>query len=167
MKGDVVHMSNGSFSFLIRTQFSFVVNDPTLSQILSGIAAQSINITGYLQTKHFKIKNKDHYNIVSNNNIVRLVVGSPDSETNADLIGVRKVLNSLGVKFQEKEVIQVLEVIPGVPGVINGIFGALWCKVTVNALYFGEETRLFIDVSDTKKALQILSQAPVKQCHEH
>jgi hypothetical protein len=156
-------MSNGGFVFKIRTQFSFVVDDRTLSCFLSGIAKLEINITGYMQTKLFEINN-NRKNISSNCNVVRLVVGSPDSENDTDIIGVRNVLDTLGINYQVNPVIQVLEVPPGVPGAINGIFGALWCKVIVNAIYPGEETRLFIDASDNYEALLILSESPLVEC---
>ncbi|MGD8401696.1 MAG: hypothetical protein PVH64_12325 [Bacillota bacterium] len=154
--------SAGGFAYKLRTQFSFMVDDPTLSCILNSIAGQSISITGYFQTKPFQTD--DNNNNYSTLNLVRLTVGSPDAETTEDLTGVRNALNSLGIKFQEKPVIQVLLILPGIPGIINGIFGALWCKVTVNAFYIGEETRLFIDVSDVCKALLVLSEVPLKQC---
>ncbi len=154
--------SASGFAFKIRTQFSFSVDDPTLSCILNSIANQDISITGYFQTKHFEIDSSRNDN--EKFNFVRLVVGSPDAETSRDLMGVRDVLNSLGVKFQEKSVIQVVQIAPGIPGIINGLFGALWCRVTLNALYLGEETRLFIDVSDICKALLILGKVPLEQC---
>lgn len=154
--------SASGFSYKIRTQFSFIVDDPTLSCILNTIANQGISITGYLQTKLFKTDNNNTNDMKSN--LTRLTVGSPDAETSRDLMGVRDVLNSLGVKFEEKPVIQVLQIVPGIPGIINGIFGALWCKVAVDAFYIGEETRFFIDVSDVCEALLILSQVPLEQC---
>jgi len=157
-------MSDGGFTFRIRTQFSFTVDDRTLSCILSGIAQRQINITGYIQTKFFETGNTFSDGLNLNCNVVRLVVGSPDAESSSDLLGVRDVLDTLAVKFQETAVIQVLEITPGVPGIINGIFGALWCRVTVNAIYIGEETRLFIDASDIGQALIILSIPPVEQC---
>lgn len=155
-------MSDGGFTFKIRTQFSFIIDDSTLSSILSDIAKQGISITGYLQTKSLKTHNKCKNNF--NSNFVRLVVGSHDAENSSDLLGVRNVLDCLGVEFQEKSVIQVVQIIPGIPGVINGIFGSLWCKVTVNALYYGEETRLFIDVSNICEALLILSETLIEEC---
>jgi hypothetical protein len=106
----------------------------------------------------------DDNNTDSTLNLVRLIVGSPDAETTGDLMGVRNKLNFLGIKFQEKLVIQVLQIIPGISGIINAIFGALWCKVTVNAFYIEEETRLFIDVSDVCKALLVLAEVALKQC---
>lgn len=154
--------SASGFSYKIRTQFSFIVNAPTLSCILNTIANQDISITGYLQTKLFEVENSPTND--KNSNLVRLTVGSPDAETSRDLMGVRNVLNSLGVNFEEKPVIQVLQIVSGIPGIINGIFGALWCKVIVNAFYIGEDTRYFIDVSDVFKALQTLAEVPLEQC---
>lgn len=157
-------MSNGGFTFKLRTQFSCTVDDRTLSLILGGIAKQEINITGYLQTKSLTTEDNNPPAFSSDWNIVRFVVGSPDAENSSDLLGVRKVLDSLDVQFQEKLVIQVVDIPPGMPGIINSIFGALWCNVLVNAIYIGEETRIFIDTSDIFEALRILSQTPLPQC---
>lgn len=159
-----VVMSDGGFSFKIRTQFSFIVNDPTLSSILGGIAKQGINVTGFLQTKPVNTENTNAHNYGSDQNIVRLVVGSPDSENSSDLLGARKVLDNLDVEFQEKPVIQVVGIPPGVPGIFNSIFGALWCKVMVYAMYVGELTRLILDTSDILETLLILSRIPLPQC---
>ncbi|UOQ44883.1 hypothetical protein MUN89_02710 [Halobacillus salinarum] len=164
-------MSNG-FQFNIRTQFSFTVDDETLSCILAGIAAEqpeSVNITGFLQTKIFSTekKNHKHHNPKTSCNVVRLVPGQADFETIEDINRVEDVLNTLGVKFQKKAVIQISDIEPGVPGVINAIFGALFCNVTVEAIYAAENTRLILDVktSDLTEALAILNQpSPIPQC---
>lgn len=155
-------MSSGGFTFRIRTQFSFIVDDPILSHILSGIAKQNINITGYFQTKLFEPKNKCHNNFMSN--IVRLVVGTADAESSSDLSGVRNVLDCLGVDFQEKSVIQIVEIVPGTPGIFSSILSSLLYKVTINALYNGEETKYFLDVSDICRAIKILSETSDDQC---
>jgi len=153
-------MSINSFTFKIRTQFSFIVDDRTFSCILSGIAKKGINITGHFQTKLFDPNNNCNYNFTSN--IVRLVVGSADAESSRDIIGVRYVLDCLGVDFQEKSVIQVVELTSGTPGILNYIISSLLCKVMVNALYIGEENNCFLDVSDICKALKILSETKVE-----
>lgn len=150
------------FSYKLRTQFSFIVDDPTLSCILNSIADQNISITGYMQTKPLVTVTAPNNDLGSN--LVRLTVGSPNAETNKDLMGVRNVLNSLGINFEEKPIIQVLQIVSGIPGIINGIFGALWCKVTVSAFYLGEDNNYFIDVSDVCKAFVILSEAQSQQC---
>lgn len=152
--------SVGGFAYKIRTQFSFITDDTTLSCILNNVAGQNISITGYLHTKLLQTE-AGYKNTL---NLVRLAVGSPNEETNRDLTGVRNVLKSLSVEFQEKPVIQVLLITPGIPGIINGLFGVLWCNVKVNAFYIGEETRLFIDVSDVCKALMSLAEMPLQQC---
>lgn len=151
-------MDSDSFAYRIRTQFSFLASNRTLHKILSGIACESINITGYLQTKRLETECKPCLDIDPDCNLVRLVVGIPDDETKKDLRGTREVLESLCVDFQEQPVIQVVEIMPGVPGVINAVFGALWRKVDVYAIYIGENTALFVDVSDIEKAVDILSQ---------
>lgn len=143
-----------SFAYKIRTQFSFFADDKALARVLAGIAGRDISITGYLQTK----LPEDARRRNSSSNFARLVVGSPDAETAAELDGVREVLRALDIEFQEAPVIQVLLIAPGVPGILSGIFGALRRKVTVGAMYIGEDTRIFVDASDICKALFILSQ---------
>lgn len=143
------------FKFRIRTQFSFTVNDRTLSCILKGIADQKVNIDGYFQTK---IRKK------TNCNVVRLVVGPVEFETQKDLRVVRRVLRTLGVKFQEKKIIQVFGFPAEVPGIINNLFGALWCKLKVKAIYLGEKSKIYLDVSDIPKTIQILSEGKITQC---
>lgn len=152
--------SASGLAYKIRTQFSFTADDPTLSCILNGIASMNISITGYLQTKGLRADGCGR----PETNLVRLVVGSPDGETEYDLAGVEDVLDELHVKFQEKPVIQVLLIAPVIPGILNGIYRALWCKDMVYASYIGEETRLFFDVADVCKALMILSEVPLNQC---
>lgn len=76
--------SASGFAYKIRTQFSFIVDDPTLSCILNGIASQNISITGYLQTKPLVTADNDF-----GSNLVRLAVGSPDAETSRDIEGVK------------------------------------------------------------------------------
>jgi hypothetical protein len=138
-------MNNGDFKFNIRTQFSFITNEHTLSCILSDIAEKKININGYSQTK-----------INLNENVVRLVVGSTSSETDNDLFEVGNILKTFDVRFKKKGIIQI-PTVSGIPGQINAIFSALWCKLNVKALYYGEDSLLYIDVLNLNKALKILS----------
>jgi hypothetical protein len=150
-------MDDSNFAYNIRTQYRFVASDSTLAEILSGIAGRGINLTGYFQTKPPEPDGKHGRDAAPDCNLVRMVVGSPDAETISDLRGAMDVLASLCVEYQDKPVIQVLQITPGVPGVINAIFGALWRSLAVYATYIGEDTHLFIDVSDIEKALEILT----------
>ncbi|MGD0154184.1 MAG: hypothetical protein ABSC17_10615 [Thermacetogeniaceae bacterium] len=159
-------MTIGSYSYKIRTQFSFIADDHTLSSILSNIANMGITITGYMQTRLIYLDNNDKNEHHPKQNIVRLVAGNAHSETSSDLSGVRDALASLHVDFQEKAILQALGIILEIPGQISTIFGALWCKVAVFALYNGEENTLFVDTSDTCKALLILSQASARLCSD-
>lgn len=126
-----------------------------LSCILAGIAGRNVSITGISQTRNRK-----------GLNLVRLVVGAPNAETAHDLQVVRKVLSLNGVRFCEAKVLQIRNISAGVPGAINAIYGALWCKVKVKALYFGESTRIFVYVSDLDNAAKILSQKQVPTCRK-
>ncbi|WP_078382236.1 hypothetical protein [Sutcliffiella halmapala] len=139
--------------FNIRTQFTFHVNDLTFSCLLSGLAEQGVNINGFLQTIEKKRLN-----------FVRMVVGYTNQETENDLRIMRKILRRLDVKFQEKPIIQLLDLPSDVPGQVNTIFGALWCNLQVNAMYIGEATNLYLDVSHIGNAIRILSQTDPEQC---
>lgn len=148
-------MTNTQFKIMIRSQFSFNVDDLTLSCILNEMANQGLNIDAFQQNK---FKNNHKYK-----NMVRLVVGSVNSESKKDLMAVKEILRTLEVEFHHKMVLQI-ELIPGVSGQINTIFGALWCELKVYAIYAGEGNRLFLDVSDTKKAIEVLSQPQINPC---
>lgn len=149
-------MSKGQFKFRTRTQFSFRVTDATLSHILMRIAKNKVGIDGYLQTK---------LRINSRLNLVRLVVGTGTStiETSHELKVVRSVLRSLGVRFNEKKILQIFGLSPR-PGVISTLFGALWCKAGVEAFYLGEKNTLYIDVLNLNRAKRILSQSTLRSC---
>lgn len=66
--------SNRKPDFPLRTQFTFIVDDITLSCILSRIAENTVNIAGFFATR-----------IVSDNHLVRMVVGSSESENRHEL----------------------------------------------------------------------------------
>ncbi|WP_110114041.1 hypothetical protein [Bacillus sp. CGMCC 1.16541] len=145
-------MSNQNFHLDTRTQFSFMTTDHRLSCALSEIVEQAININGYMQVE-----------ISVNQNLVRIVPGTTTSELEDEIRKVRLTLNSLGIKFREKKVIQ-MTTIPGVPGQLNTIYSALWCRVNVKAIYPGEDNILYMDVVNMDKALHILSSDELLQC---
>ncbi|MDQ0899240.1 MULTISPECIES: hypothetical protein [unclassified Paenibacillus] len=140
---------SGNFKLKIRTQFSFHTNDHNLNRILNGIANGKANITAYCQTQKNKM------------NSVKLVVGSSDSENFRENNVVREVLRSLGIMFREKKVIQILNIVAGIPGVIRSIYGALFRKVKVSAFYDGEENASIVSVSNIKLAIQILKKLAI------
>ncbi|MCA0986566.1 hypothetical protein [Guptibacillus algicola] len=141
------------FQFQLFRQFTFQTNDQVLSCFFNELASQNINITGYMQAKE-----------ANGINFVKVVVGTPSTQTASDLETTRSVLRSLGVKNREYDIIQVFGFPPVTPGVLNTLFGALWCKVNVKAMYVGEESLIFIDVNDIKKALRTLNQSVLKRC---
>jgi hypothetical protein len=143
------------FDIRFRTQFTFIVNDQTLACILNNIAKNSINIVGFFSTRRRDKRN-----------FVRLVAGTTDSENIRDLRVVREALDSHHVKFKEEEIIALLNIPPGIPGVFNLLFGSLWCKVNVKSLYIGEKDTIFITVSNIKKATEILTHGNLKRCFE-
>ncbi len=153
------------FAFRLRTQFSFYADDPLLAEVLARIAGRDVSITGFMQTKLLESGLGECARCIQplGLSLVRLVVGSLDAETARDLAVVRTILDLLRIRYQEKQVIQQ-QIVPGTVGAISAVFGALWCKVTVNAFYIGEDTRNFIDVSDICKALRILTGVPLESC---
>jgi len=136
-----------------RTQFTFTASDQTLSNILNDIAKHSVNLLALTTTK-----NRDK------KNFVRIVAGTTETETNRDLNVVRKTLDSHNVSFKEETIIALLNIPPGVPGVFNQLYGSLWCKVQVKSMYLGENDIVFFNVSNIKKATEILSQETLKRC---
>lgn len=140
-------------NYKLRTQFTFVVNDQTLNCILSRIASHSVNIAAFFTTKkNGKI------------NFVRLVVGSSKSETIQELGVVIKTLNSFGVRFKVEKVIELFTIPAGIPGGYNRVIGSLWCKVQLKSFYVGEDNVIYLNVSNIKKAIGILSQKNQKPC---
>ncbi|MGD6874776.1 hypothetical protein ACQCU1_21685 [Sutcliffiella horikoshii] len=146
-------MGNACLDFNIRTQFTFTVSDRDLSRILNGLAEESVNINGYFQTLTGK-----------NFNFVRTVVGTSAEESERDIHNVRKVMKQVGVRYRENQVIQLLDSISGVPGQVNAIFGTLWCKMQVRAVYLGEDNNIFLDVSNIGYAIRLLSEEDPLRC---
>ncbi|ODG90979.1 MULTISPECIES: hypothetical protein [Bacillaceae] len=144
------------FDLEYRTQFTFIVNDETLSCVLKDIANNSVNIVGILLTKSGE-----------NNNFVRLVPGTTESQNIHDLKVVREVLESFNVKFKEETIFALLNIPPGIPGVFSKIYGSLWCKVGVKSFFIGEKDSLFLTVSNIKNATDILKNDYLIQCDNH
>jgi hypothetical protein len=139
--------------YKLRTQFTFIVNDRTLSCILSRIANHSVNIAAFFTTKN-----------INKNNFVRLVVGSSESENIQELHVVTKTLKSLNVRFKVEKVIALSTIPAGIPGGYNRVIGSLWCKVELKSFYVGENNIIYLNVSNIKRAKEILSQKNVRQC---
>lgn len=137
----------------LRTQFSFIVNDVTLSCILGRIAENSVNIAGFYTTKN-----------TNNYNLVRLVVGSSESENMQELLVVRETLRLFHVKFKEEKIIAMSTIPAGIPGGYNRVIGSLWCKVKIKSFYVGENNIIYLNVSNIKRAITILSQENLEQC---
>lgn len=142
-----------SFDYLIRTQFSFQVDDWALSCILDGLAEQEVNVNAYF---HTKLDEETH--------LVKKVLGSSTGETTKDLQGMRRVLRGYGIPFKERQVIQVVKLPAGQSGQLNDLFGALWCELQVESMYLGENTNVFLDTSDLERAIEILSHSDLIIC---
>ena len=117
------------------------------------IAGNTVNIAGFFTTKD-----------TNNKNFARLVAGSSESESTHDLFVVTKALNNFDVRFIEEKVIALSAIPAGIPGGYNRVIGSLWCKVKLKAFYVGENNIIYINVSNIKKAIKILSQENLQQC---
>ena len=142
-----------SLGFNIRTQVTFTVSDRELAMILNGLAEAGVNINGYFQT----IAGKRNF-------FVRMVVGTTLEETEYDLCTLHNVLRMVGVCYRENQVIQLLDPVSGVPGQLNAIFGTLWCRMQVRAVYLGEDSNIYLDVSNIGLALHLLSKENPPRC---
>ncbi|MCM3620306.1 hypothetical protein M3936_22360 [Sutcliffiella horikoshii] len=142
-----------SFDYLIRTQFSFQVDEWALSCILDGLAEQEVNVNAYF---HTKLDKEIH--------LVKIVLGSSTSEKIKDLQAFRRVMRSYGLPFKERQVIQVIKLPAGQSGQLNDLFGALWCELLVESMYLGENTNVFLDTSDLERAIEKLSEAVLVLC---
>lgn len=147
---------NSSLNYNLRTQFYFMTDQRTLSDILNQLSLYRINMNGYVQTEIVRDGSKL--------NILRIVTGTTEGENEYDLNTMRNILKHYRVRFQEKSVVQVLEILPEAPGQINAIYGSLWCKLSVNAIYVGEDTKIYLDVSDINQTIEILSQPALEMC---
>jgi hypothetical protein len=145
-----------SLNYNIRTQFYFKADDKTLSNILNQLTLYRINLNGYVS----EVLNKN-----GDLKTVRVVTGTTEGENEFDIQTMRNILKHYRVRYQEKHVIQVLEILSGPPGQINTLYGALWCKMPVHAVYIGEDTKIYLDVTDMGKALEILTQPNLEMCN--
>ncbi|PGS48365.1 hypothetical protein [Bacillus sp. AFS041924] len=142
-----------NFNIEYRTEFIFIVNDETFECILREIANKSVNIVGILLSR-----SRNH------KNFVRLVPGTTESESKRDLKVVKDALESSNVKFKEETIMAILNIPAGIPGVFSKIYGRLWCNVEVKSFYIGEKDSLFFNVSNIKKATEILKKDNLVQC---
>lgn len=140
----------------IRTEYSFIASDPTLASILADIAEESVNIAAFFSNR-----------TKANKNFVRLVPGSAEAEDNRDLSVVRKTLQAHKVNYKMHKVISISpnRLPPGVPGGYSNLFSSLWCRVKIESFYVGEGENIFLNVSNIKKAIEILSEEDVKPCN--
>lgn len=139
----------------LRTEFSFIVSDPVLASIRSDIAKANVNIAASFITRANK-----------NKNIARIVPGGIRSESKRDVQIVRKILQAHKIHYKEVKVISISpnRIQPGVPGGFSNLYNSLWCRVNVVSYYHGEGDYIYLNVSDVKKTLAILSKKNVKPC---
>lgn len=130
----------------LRQEFSFYVNDEALSTILKNIAAEGVTIAAFTITK------MDMGSV----NRVRLVVGPDSSNSSHANLVARDALQSLGVRYHQEEVIQIIGN-PRTPGVLSSILQTLFHHVVVFATYSGVNS-IILNVSDIQTALQLLKE---------
>jgi hypothetical protein len=138
---DIAGIVKENSDFTIRTEFSFTACDSALASILADIAEESVNIAGYYTNRTLR-----------NENFVRLVPGSAESENNRELRVVRRTLQAHKIPFKEQNIITVSpdRIQTGVPEGYSRLFDSLRCKVKVNSFYLRERFCLF-KCSECKK----------------
>lgn len=130
---------------LLRQEFSFYANDEFLNQVLKNIAAEGVTLIAFTITK------MDMGNV----NFVRMVVGTPTSNSSRANMVVRDVLQSAGIRYHQEEVIQII--VTPAPGVLSSILQTLYHRVIVFATYSGVNS-IILNVSNIKTALNLLKQ---------
>jgi hypothetical protein len=139
---------------LVRKQFSFYTSEEALEEILGDIAAEGVTITAFTITKVDK-KTKKNKKRKSNIYFARLVFGPDDANSSFANKVAREALQSAGVQFNEKKVIQVI--VASAPGVALRVFQALE-NIEVPATYSGINS-IFLNVDDIKAALKALKKS--------
>jgi hypothetical protein len=141
-----------SNSLNVRTQFTLISDDHTLSKIFNEIAEEGININGIAQ---FKIKGCNH---------VKMVVGTTTTESIWDIRVVKSILRKHQVDFEVSKIIHIIGFTPDEAGQLAPLYNALWCRVDVIAIYNGEDHTLYIETCEIDKALVILAKDPLPKC---
>lgn len=179
----------------IRTQFTFCVDDNTLGITLQRI--QQINDNGvplaaYMQLKPIPITPGNNTTITSlaaskcgtaafSCNYVKLVPGTTNSNTSNDSIYINRVdniLTTLGIVYDQKQVVQILnppQTLPGAPGAPSSIVDTLNCppdggiSIEVLSLYCGASNTLIVEVQkkDLTRAYNILNAGQGNVCNRN
>lgn len=179
----------------IRTQFTFCVDDNTLGITLQRI--QQINDNGvplaaYMQLKPLPITPGSNTTIASlaaskcgttafTCNYVKLVPGTTNSNTSNDSIYINRVdniLTTLGIVYDQKQVVQILnppQTLPGAPGAPSSIVDTLNCppdggaSIEVLSLYCGASNTLIVEVQkkDLTRAYNILNAGQGNVCNRN
>ncbi|MDP4087072.1 MAG: hypothetical protein Q8934_21145 [Bacillota bacterium] len=131
------------FTAVLRQEFSFYATDEVLDTILENIAAGGVSVIAFTITK------MDMGSV----NFVQMVVGPLTSNSSLANMIARDALHSAGVRFHQKEVIQII--IAPAPGILRRVLHALFHHVVVIAAYSGINS-IILNVSDIEAALQIL-----------
>ncbi|NEU31741.1 hypothetical protein GN156_13300 [bacterium LRH843] len=100
----------------------------------------------------------------NDHNFVRLVAGSSESEKMRELLVVMETLAFFDVEFKKEKIIALSTIPAGIPGGYNRVVGGLWCKVKLKSFYVGEDNVVYLNVTNTVEAMEILSRENIKQC---
>lgn len=179
----------------IRTQFTYCVDDNTLGISLQRIQQFNDNgvpLAAYLQIKPLAINASISTTSTtlaaarcgitpSSCNYVKLVPGTTNSNTSNDSIYINRVdniLTVLGIVYEQKQVIQILnppQTLPGAPGAPSSILDTLNCppdggtSIEVLALYCGPNNTLIVEVpkKDLTRAFNILNAGQGNVCNRN
>jgi hypothetical protein len=138
---------------VVRKEFSFYTSEEVLNEILGDVAAEGVTIVAFTITKVDKRNKKSKKSVY----FARLIFGPDSSNSSFANKVAREALQSAGVQFNEKKVIQLI--VAPAPGVALRVFQALE-NVEVFATYSAVNS-IILNVADIKAALKALKKSGI------
>lgn len=129
---------------ILRQEFNFYANDDVLDQIFEDIADAGVTLIAFTITAMNR----------RNMNFVRMVVGPPNANSSSANRVARNALHSAGVRYHEKQVIQLI--VPPTPGFGRSVFRTLY-NLRLFATY-SAVNGFILNISNPETALKILKQ---------
>lgn len=136
------------FSFLKRKVFEYTVKGSTNSSILHELVTNGISVTAF----DFSLECNGKY-------LVRIVVGLPANTSN-DKEWNKKfetILRNKCVEYTKSNILEVIGSETSVPGVIYSIFNSLYTKLTLEYMFLGENTNIYVKSDNICLAQKILN----------
>ncbi|QSX06504.1 hypothetical protein JYG23_03325 [Sedimentibacter sp. zth1] len=127
-----------------KLQFTVVLSNANICNLLKSIAEQNINIDGFLFL----------YN-GGNQNVYKFIVGCDYIQTKDIIVSTRKILDNSNISYNEK-IITSIRASKTPIGILEDIYCTLSSYVDIKSLYLGEKNTLYLESEtpmDIKKIL--------------